>query len=154
MHRHFSRGCAEFAHLERAEAARRLAEGRRILEGIGLQAQGFVAPAWQQSAAALDAVQEAGFAFTAFLDHVLLLNGGRSRVSGPALTYDTPHAAIDLGKRAVMRCWAHLQRDAPLLRVALHPDDVLAPGRLCHVLRRIEALGRVRRLVCYEEWMS
>jgi len=154
MHRWFSRGCAEFAHLSEAEAAARLAEGRRILEVCSLRARGFVAPAWQQSPAAIAAVQAAGFGFTSFLDHVLLLNGCRSRVTSPALTYDTPHAAIDLGKRVVMRCWAGLTHQAPLVRVALHPDDVLAPARLCHVLQRIEALEHERRLVSYAEWMQ
>lgn len=154
MHHCFSRGCAEFAHLSAAEAAGRLAEGRRILERCGLRASGFVAPAWQQSPAAIGAVQRAGFDFTTFLDHVLLLNGCRSRVTSPALTYDTPYTAIDLGKRAVMRCWAGLSHQAPLVRVALHPDDVLAPSRLRHVLRRVAALQRERRLVSYAEWRS
>ncbi len=155
MHRWFSRGEAEFAHLDGDEAARRLRRGRTILAECGLHADGFIAPAWQQSPTALAEVERAGFAFTAFLNHVQPLVGDRSPLRTPALTFAAPNRLIDRGKRAVMLGLEHLARRAPLLRVALHPVD--AEGQhppLPHILRRLEALLRRRRPTTYASWLA
>jgi predicted deacetylase len=152
MHRWFSRGSAEFAHLDGPRADERLGAGRRVLRACGLTAAGFIAPAWQQSRAAIAAVRRAGFAFTAFFDRVVPLNGARA-VSAPVLTFAAPSRVVDLGKRGVMRCVEAASRASELLRVALHPADVHAPGLLSHVVARIRALLHHRQQVTYAEWL-
>ncbi len=154
MHSLFSRGCAEFAHLSEDEATWRLAKGRAILQECGLDAPGFIAPAWQQSRGSLAAAAALDFRFTAFLNHVQPLRGERRPLRTPALTFDAPNPLVDHGKRVVMRCFERLARSAPLLRVALHPSDVHGERPLDHILGRIKVLARQRQVVTYEQWLD
>ncbi len=155
LERAFARGAAEFAHLDRGEARLRLEAGRSILRACGLEPIGFVAPAWLQSPGALEAVAALGFRFTAFLNKVVGLGGPGPRcMPTPALTFDAPNAAVDLGKRVVMRGLEAVARDAPLLRVALHPADLHHGRPLEHILGRLEALLRVRRPTTYGELLQ
>lgn len=154
MHRWFSRGCDEFAHLPAREACRRLRAGRRILQACGLRAEGFIAPAWQQSPAAIQAVARMGFRFTAFLDRVQPLVPGRLAVDTPALTFAAPNVLVDHGKRAVMRGLEAWARPAPLLRVALHPEDLHGARPADHAIERIRRLLPHREQVTYAEWLD
>jgi len=154
LHRWFAQGCDEFACLSRAEATRRLEAGRGILRACGLWAEGFVAPAWLQSRAALEAVERLGFRYTAFLTHVQPLVGDRTPVYTPALTFAAPSPLVDYGKRAVMRGCEAWARPAPLLRVALHPGDRHGARPFEHALARLRRLLRYRRLVTYAEWLA
>ncbi|HOX45402.1 MAG TPA: DUF2334 domain-containing protein [Myxococcota bacterium] len=150
----FARGTAEFAHLRAGEARLRLETGQRILEECGLRPQGFIAPAWLQSQGALEAVAALGFRFTAFLNKVVTLGGLPRTWPTPALTFDAPNALVDLGKRAVMRGLEALAREAPLVRVALHPADLHHGRPLGHILDRLEALLGVRRPTTYAELLA
>jgi uncharacterized protein len=154
MHHWFSRGCAEFAHLPREEAALRLLEGRRILEDCELRAEGFIAPAWQQSPAAIGVLTQLGYRFTAFLDHLLPFEGDPRPVPCPAITFAAPNLLVDRGKRLVMRGVEAMARPAPLLRVAVHPEDLHHGRPLPHILRRLRGLLRHRRAITYAEWLS
>ncbi len=153
MHHVFSRGCAEFAHLTSGQAAKRIEAGRLVFSECGLDARGFVAPAWQQSSAAIAAVKRAGFEFTAFFSHVLPLSGDRRPIRSPALTFDAPGVLADYGKRALMRLIELAGRSAPLLRVAFHPADVHGARPLSYIIGRLCSLMRDRRLVSYAEWL-
>ncbi len=154
MHRWFSRGCAEFAHLSGEEAASRLLAGRRILRECGLEPGGFIAPAWQQSPAAIGVLARLGFAFTAFLDHLLPLGDDPRPVRTPALTFAAPNAVVDHAKRVVMRGVEACSRPAPLLRVAVHPEDLHGARPVEHILERVQRLLRHRRHVTYAEWLA
>jgi predicted deacetylase len=149
MHNFFARGLAEFAHLDRAEAQRRLQAGSRILSDCGLDSRGFIAPAWQQSQEALQSVRGEGYAYTAFINKVLPLQNGHGRVLSPVLTFDAVNPLIDYPKRAVMRALEAACLMVPLVRVALHPTDPLN-----HVIGRIRSLLRHRRPVTYSELLS
>ncbi len=154
MHHLFSRGQAEFAHLSRDEARARLLAGRRILADAGLAPVGFVAPAWQQSAQAIGVLARLGYGFTAFLDHLLPLDRDPRPVPTLALTFAAPGPLVDYGKRALMRGLEALARPSPLLRVALHPEDLRGARPLDHILRRLGRLLRHRRQVTYAEWLA
>jgi len=152
MHSWFSRGTAEFAHLTREEAATRLVDGRRILLECGLRPSGFIAPAWQQSPAALETVARLGYRFTAFLGKVLSF--GSPELVTPALTFAAPNAWIDYAKRLVMRGLEAWARPSPLLRVALHPEDLRGARPAEYALERLRRLKRHRRVVTYSEWLD
>lgn len=154
MHRYFSRGCAEFAHLTQDQATWRLRQGRRVLQQCGLTAPGFIAPAWQQSPGSIAAVDRLGFSFTAFLNHVQPLVGDRLPVITPALTFDAPNPLVDHGKRLVMRCLEASARSRRLLRVALHPADVHGTQPLTHIVKRVQALLQHRQQVTYARWLE
>jgi predicted deacetylase len=151
MHRWFSRGCAEFAHLDRDGARRRLLAGRAILHQCGLRPCGFVAPAWQQDPRAIEALQGLGFRFTAFLNKVLPLGGQRRPLPSPALTFAAAGPVWDHAKRVAMRGLELASGRRPLLRVALHPADTRGSRPLGHVLGRLQVLLRRRRLMSYGE---
>ena len=149
MHNFFARGLAEFAHLDRAEAQRRIQAGSQILRDCGLYSRGFIAPAWQQSEESLQSVKDEGYSFTAFLNKVLPLQNGHGRLLSPVLTFDAASPLIDHPKRAVMRCLEAACAMVPLVRVALHPADPLD-----HIINRIRALLRHRRPVTYSELLK
>jgi len=153
MHHLFSRGCAEFAHLSARQARERLEAGLNILAQCGLTVQGFIAPAWQQSAASIRVLQRMGYRFTAFLNKVLPLESVCRPVHTFALTFDASGKWIDFAKRAAMRMLERLSRDAPILRVALHPADLYGARPLNWILSRIRALLRHRQLTTYREWL-
>jgi len=156
MHHAVSRGEAEFAHLSHAEARARLAEGQQILARAGLRPVGFVAPVWQQSPGARAAVRAAGFGCTARFDAVVSFAPGAPdrRLPSPALTFCAPNGAVDHPKRLAMRAVAWRGRHAPLVRLALHPQDVHAPGRLDHIRRQLERLGRTRAQWQYRQGLK
>jgi predicted deacetylase len=153
MHTLYSRGCAEFAHLDYHAASMRLSRGLEILAECGLEAAGFVAPAWQQSDAAQRAVADAGFAFSAFIDSVRDLRS-REREYAPCLTFAAANALIDAGKRLVMRAIERRDASVGLLRVALHPEDMRRAGLIEHIERRIVALLKTRALTDYRRYFD
>ncbi|MBK8012749.1 MAG: polysaccharide deacetylase family protein [Deltaproteobacteria bacterium] len=150
MHHGYSRGCAEFAHIGRQEAKRRLGAGQNIFEDCGLKTDGFIAPAWQQSPAAFDALRETGLQYTAFFGSVVDLKRDL-RMKTPVLTFSAPGVLTDHAKRAFMRGRETWAAKTPLIRVALHPEDAQTPGRLEHIVRRVEVLLRRRRVVPYRD---
>jgi predicted deacetylase len=153
VHRWFARGCEEFAHLSREEAQERLRAGRSILHACGLHGDGFIAPAWLQSDGARAALDDLCFRFTAFLGHVQPLAGDRRPIRTPALTFAAPNPMLDYGKRAAMRGAEALALGVPLLRVALHPEDLRGARPFDHALQRLRRLLRYRRPVTYDAWL-
>ncbi|MBW1809120.1 MAG: polysaccharide deacetylase family protein [Deltaproteobacteria bacterium] len=154
MHHWFSRGCGEFAHLSKTEAKRRLEIGRGILDDCGLASYGFIAPAWQQSSAAISVLRKLGYRFTAFFNHVLPLNGSQRIFRSPALTFDAPCMLIDYPKRLLMRCFEIIWSKASLLRIAIHPADLHGSRPLGHIISRIQKLRAKRRLVSYQGFFA
>ncbi|MBI5486911.1 MAG: DUF2334 domain-containing protein [Deltaproteobacteria bacterium] len=154
LHEWFARGCEEFAHLPFAEARERLHAGRAILDAVGLHADDFVAPAWFQSEGTRQAMDELCFRATATMGHLRPLGGSRTPIPAPALTFAAPHPLVDFGKRAVMRGAEALARTTPLLRVALHPEDLRGARPFDHVRDRLRRLMRYRRLVTYDEYLA
>lgn len=149
-----ARGQDEFARLSEPEARDRLLEGREILQACGLSAEGFVAPVWRQSPGTRRALRTLGFRFTAGLTHVRRLSDEARPIPSPVLTFAAADSRIDLGKRAFMLGAEVGGIARPLLRVALHPEDLDRPGLVDHVLDRIRGLLRHRRLVTYAEWLT
>jgi uncharacterized protein len=120
--RFYTAGEGEFAALERAPAAARLADARAWAHRHGLAATGFVAPAWLLSRGSWDALADAGFGYTCTLTRLVALPG-RSALDAPAITFSTRAA----WRRRASVWWARWQsarsRSAQVLRLELHPDD-------------------------------
>lgn len=120
--RFYTAGEGEFAALDVRAAAARLQEGRRWADTHGFTMPGFVPPAWLAGAASRHAIAGAGFAWTCTRTTLQALPGGAPQPA-PALVFSTRAA----WRRVASLAWNHTlawrARQAPLLRLELHPDD-------------------------------
>lgn len=149
--RFYTAGEGEFAALTRADAARRLALGRRWFERRGWPLHGFVPPAWLLGADSARALLDAGFEYSCTLDRFLGLRG-QPPLRAWSLVFSTRAA----WRRGVSRLWAPLLarrlRQAPLLRFELHPDDVVYPAvRRCWLALLAQALEQGRQPLLLRE---
>ena len=113
----------EFASLTEHEAAIRIDAGLRMFGRLGWNVAGFVAPAWLLGDGARAALAKTRVRYTSTHAHLEVLEE-RRRIAAPAISAST---------RSSWRRWSSVQwlrlarialRDAPLVRVALHPADV------------------------------
>jgi predicted deacetylase len=115
-------GEGEFAALPELEAAARIARGVELFERLGWQPRGFVAPAWLLGAGARTAVARSRLFYTSTHTHLEMPADQRS-IAAPCLTA----SARSPWRRRASRGWLALAaaatREAPLIRVGLHPAD-------------------------------
>ena len=118
-----ARGCAEFWHVDRVEAARRIGLGRAVLGSAGLDVEGFVAPGWLMSPEARTSVKAAGFRYTTTHATVCDLSGGREWTC-PVLSQRPGSSLAGPGARATTHIAAWTVRRRRPLRIAAHPGDL------------------------------
>ena len=148
--RHLTAGEGEFLHLDRAEAERRLLEGRTLLEDvIGRPLAGFVAPAWLYGEAARSAL--AALRFPLAEDHfrVWRPTDGAVLARGPVISW----ASRSPARIASSLAFAGLARAAlgpqRVIRVALHPGDTGVRALLQSIDRTLRRFARTHRPVDY-----
>jgi len=152
--RHMTAGEGEFSTLDRAEALRRMKDGRKLVEdSIGRQAAGFVAPAWLYSDGARDALAEAGFALAE--DHLRVWHppSGRILARGPVITWATRtklRKASSLLAASVLR---RLLGPVQAVRLAVHPADTRHKATLASIDKSLKILLERRRPGHYSQLM-
>ncbi|HEU4663742.1 MAG TPA: DUF2334 domain-containing protein [Dokdonella sp.] len=115
-------GEGEFAALEERESLARIEAGLLLFARCGWSARGFVAPAWLLGNGARAALARAPLCWTsthAALEHC----ARRWRIAAPVLGASARSAWRRRASRAWLPTAARAWRDAPLLRIALHPAD-------------------------------
>lgn len=153
--RHMTAGEGEFLGLGRAEALRRMVDGRRLIEdAIGAPVAGFVAPAWLYGDGARVALIEAGFDLAE--DHMRVWRPMTDEVlaHGPVITWasrSTPRIASSLAAAALARRFLRRQR---VVRVAVHPGDTGVPRLLASIDRTLDTMARNRHLSRYSDLAS
>ena len=140
----------EFLGLTRAEAAKRIADGRALIEEVtGRAIVGFVAPAWLYGDGALDALHDA--AVPVAEDHFRVWSPatGARLASGPVITWATRSRA----RLASSLLAAAALRRAPInvLRVGVHPPDVWHPQVVRSIERTLQVARGARRAAAYAE---
>jgi len=145
--RHMTASEGEFLGLSAAEAARRMADGKALIEDIiGRPAAGFIAPAWRYGPGAIEALAESGFALAEEHMRVWRPDTGATLARGPVITW----ASRTRLRSASSVAFAALARVAlqPLatVRIAVHPGDVSKDSLLASIARTLAAFTR-RRLV-------
>jgi predicted deacetylase len=147
---HMTAGEGEFLSLTQIEAARRMREGKALLEDIlGAPVAGFIAPAWLYGPGALAALNEIGFALAE--DHMKVWAPGHTGTArrvlsrGPVVTW----ASRSPGRIRSSLGFAALARHAlpilPTLRVAVHPGDVTVPALLDSIDATVTRFAQTHR---------
>ena len=150
--RHLTAGEGEFLHIERAEAERRLVEGRKLLEdAIGRPVTGFVAPAWLYGTPALEALRELRFPIAEDHFRVWQPTDGAVLARGPVISW----ASRSRARIASSLLFAGLARTAlqpqRVVRVALHPGDTRIASLLTSIDRTLRRFAATHRPAAYAE---
>jgi predicted deacetylase len=137
----------EFLGLSRTDAAKRIADGRALVESVtGRPIDGFVAPAWLYGTGAREALAQSAIPLAE--DHLRVWSPatGAELAWGPVITWASRTRMRLLSSLAA----AALLRRVPLevLRIGVHPPDVRHPalvrsiGETFRVARRNRRAGR------------
>lgn len=152
--RHMTAGEGEFLGLNRAEAARRMNEGRAIVEdAIGRPVAGFIAPAWLYGEGARLALKDEGFALAE--DHLRVWRPVDGTVLSrcPVITWASRSRARARSSVAFAAVARRILIRSPVIRMAVHPGDVSCPSVLGSIERTASVLMRTRVAGHYADLM-
>lgn len=143
---------AELLSVDHAEGARRLAAGRAALEGLGLAADGFCAPAWLFPHWLEDAARAAGYRHVIGLLQLSDLGRGRHRPV-PAFGYLgadwLQERLVGMGGDFSVTLHRWLADRVPDLRAFLHPAGASSSADCARTLERIARLAAHEPLTTY-----
>lgn len=123
--RYMTAGEGEFLGLSYGEAARRMDDGRALVEDIiGRKAAGFIAPAWLYGAGALDALRDSTFAIAENHMKVWIPQTGKVLARGPVITWASRSASRTASSLAFAALACKVLHPLRTVRVAVHPGDV------------------------------
>ena len=153
--KHMTAGEGEFLGLEKNEAARRMAEGKALIEDItGKPVAGFIAPAWLYGPGAQEALGESGFGLAE--DHMRVWEpaSGKILARGPVITWASrsrPRQLSSLAVARIARAFLHRQQ---VVRVATHPGDTAVPALMDSITLTLGSFAARRRAGSYQELKS
>ncbi|MEQ1689729.1 MAG: polysaccharide deacetylase family protein [Gemmatimonas sp.] len=139
----------EFLTLNHAAARTRIARGLSRLTDQQLAPIGFIPPAWLARGATHDAVREAGLVFSED-DRAILLHRFGTRLVAPVLRWSARTAARAWGSRIMAAVRWRAWQQEPLLRLALHPQDLSHPATNASVQRDVGRWTRARTVIRYD----
>lgn len=116
----------EFLSLDYAAASLRIGRGLGVLARCGLSPIGFVPPAWLARAATREAARDAGLALAEDERYIYLLREGRA-LRSPAVRWSGRARWRARMSSLVADARWQVQRQHPLVRLALHPTDMDDP---------------------------
>ncbi|MCK0767968.1 DUF2334 domain-containing protein [Chromohalobacter canadensis] len=144
----------EFYALDENEAAQRLDKGIELFRSQGWPLTGFVAPAWLMSQGARRALAQRDFCYTSDPQHLYTLPD-YTRLEAPGLVW----SARSAWRRGLSRLASETQRwrsrEAPLLRLGLHPVDMRHARVQAYWLAVLERLiHEGRRPITKYDWVT
>jgi predicted deacetylase len=153
--RHMTAGEGEFLGLSTQEAARRMADGKALLEDIiGRPVAGFVAPAWLYGPGAMEALAASGFELAEDHMRVWCPRTGATLARGPVITW----ASRTRARTASSVAFASLARTAlqPLanVRIAVHPGDLAKQSIVASIDRTLKAFASNRVVSRYSALLA
>lgn len=137
----------EFLTLDHDRAGDRIARGLQTLRAVGLDPIGFVPPAWLAREATFRAVQDAGLRVSEDAGSVRVHTANRTHAA-PAVRWSGRTAIRARASAIVASLRWNTQRHRPLVRLALHPQDLAHPvstESVHHEVRRWLKFGTVGR---------
>ncbi|MDE2302386.1 MAG: DUF2334 domain-containing protein [Sphingomonadales bacterium] len=153
--RHMTAREGEFLGLAEAEAARRMADGRALIEdATGQAVAGFVAPAWLYGEGARAALANSGFALAE--DHLRVWQpaSGRVLARGPVVTWASRSRPRQLSSLAFAALARRALRPTRVVRLAVHPGDTGVPALLASIAATGSALAKGRRIAQYRDLLA
>ncbi len=153
--RHMTASEGEFLGLDQAEAARRMADGRALIEDIiGRPVAGFIAPAWLYGEGARAAL--AGSGFTLAEDHMRVWQpaSGTVLARGPVITWASRSRNRQLSSRFFAGVARYALHPLPIVRIAVHPGDVHVPALVRSIDKTFGAFTGRRRAGRYADLLA
>lgn len=153
--KHMTASEGEFLGLSRDEAARRMAEGKALVEDmIGRPAAGFIAPAWLYGPGAMAALAASGFALAE--DHMKVWRpaSGEVLAKGPVITWASRSRARTASSLLAAALGRSFLGPLPTVRVAVHPGDVTKLEILRSIDRTLAAFTRNRAVGRYADLLA
>lgn len=150
MGRIYTNSEGEFYQLPYDSAYERLERGVSLLRSAGLTVDGFTAPAWLLSPDSRRALCDLGFLYTTTWMHFDLLET-EEKVFAPALAFSCRTALRRNCSKRWVRFWYWLQQDATILRLAVHPADLLYPSIRAMILSLVERAVQLRSPLSYRD---
>lgn len=145
----------EFLGLARAEAARRMADGRALIEDLtGRRVAGFIAPAWLYGPGALAAAADLDFPLCEDHFRVWRPRGNEILCRGPVICWASRSVARAALSRAAAFSLRLMASGTRVVRIAVHPGDVRVPGIVRSIDRTVHHLTRERRVIRYGDLPS
>lgn len=153
--KHMTAGEGEFLGLSRAEASRRMADGRKLVEdAIGRSAAGFIAPAWLYGDGALEALKDNGFALAEDHMKVWQPETGKVLAKGPVITWASRSVPRQLSSRLVASLARNLLHPQRVMRIAVHPGDTRVPALIDSIGQTFSAFAARRPAGRYADLLS
>lgn len=147
--RFFAKGSGEFQYLSYREAENRISLSKEIFHGVGIDCQGFVAPAWLMSREAERALVAGGYRYTAFVKLFRDYGTGMDVKSEVVRFISRPQPRDYLYRLYDSYLIKIKEKRRKLIRVALHPSDVRFGKPFQFALRLIRQLRKERIPVTY-----
>jgi len=151
--RSYTAGEGEFYDLSFFEASEFLRRGRKAMRRCGHEPEGFIAPAWLLGREAGKAVAAENFRYTTTIASVTDFKEQRS-FSSRSMVYSVRAP----WRRALSLLWNEAlfraMRNAPLLRIGLHPPDWEHGSIRRHALVCIRRAVKQRNVTTYKGWLD
>jgi predicted deacetylase len=143
--KHMTASEGEFLGLTRDEAARRMADGRKLIEDIiGREVTGFIAPAWLYGPGANEALAQSGFAMAEDHMRVWRPNTGETLARGPVVTWASRSKSRQRSSRFFAALARHALHPLKTARIAVHPGDTTVPALLASIRATYESFAKAR----------
>jgi len=149
----YTAGEGEFFDLSQTEARERLKSGMSEFTACGVAATGFIAPAWLLGDDAECAVRSLAFEYTTRIATVSDFKSG-DVLSARSLVWSVRAAWRRVCSLAWNRLLALTLRNAPLLRVGIHPPDWDHTAIRDQILNLTSAALAGRRAMTYQQWLA
>ena len=149
----YTAGEGEFFDLSENDARERLNLGLAEFTACGLTATGFIAPAWLLGSDAERSVRVLGFQYTTRIATVSDFKSGDVH-SARSLVWSVRAPWRRVCSLAWNRLLAFSLRNAPLLRVGIHPPDWDHPAIRNQILNLTSTALAGRRAMTYQQWLA
>ena len=136
----YTNGEGEFLFIDKLNAAQKIASGLDAFKIITAPIHGFIPPAWLLSTEGRRAAKNAGFQYTTTLNHIDFLQRDY-RVYAPTVVFSCRNAWRRLISCFWLPLWFSLNRTTPILRIAVHPQDL----KFSHIRRTLLTFIRAAR---------